>query len=366
MKRAATALAAIFGGALAFGPVVAANTPPSDSARQSSPKNDAGSKAGVDAWMQGDYAKAVAIWLPLAATGDADAQYDLGQAYRLGKGVPVDFPVALEYYRKAAGQGHPRAQESYGLLLFAMNRRAEAMPYLQKSAERGEPNAQYIVGTALYNGDLAPRDLVRAYALMSSAARKGMPAATSSLAAMDQSIPEATRNRGLELATQMEQSRQAQVAVVRQVPPPAKLATTTIPAAALSAAAKAVEEEAARLKAAAHTPTPKAETKAAPTSPATKTPPPTPTPKAEVAQVASAKAGSWRVQLGAFSTDERANSAWVALSKKVKELSGYKPILVKGGNVIRLQAGPLATQTDAQKLCSSVKASGADCILKAM
>ena len=31
-------------------------------------------KAGVDAWQQGDYAKAIAEWRPLALAGDPDAQ----------------------------------------------------------------------------------------------------------------------------------------------------------------------------------------------------------------------------------------------------------------------------------------------------
>ena len=42
-------------------------------------------KAGVDAWQQGDYAKAIAQWRPLAEAGDPDAQFNLGQAYKLGR-----------------------------------------------------------------------------------------------------------------------------------------------------------------------------------------------------------------------------------------------------------------------------------------
>ena len=44
--------------------------------------------AGIAAWQAGDYARAVAEWRPLAEAGDADAQFNLGQAYRLGRGVP--------------------------------------------------------------------------------------------------------------------------------------------------------------------------------------------------------------------------------------------------------------------------------------
>jgi TPR repeat protein len=42
-------------------------------------------KAGIEAWQRADYAGAVAIWRPLAEKGDADAEFNLGQAYRLGR-----------------------------------------------------------------------------------------------------------------------------------------------------------------------------------------------------------------------------------------------------------------------------------------
>ena len=47
-------------------------------------------KDGVDAWQAGDYQGAVAQWRPAALAGDADAQFNLGQAYKLGRGVPTD------------------------------------------------------------------------------------------------------------------------------------------------------------------------------------------------------------------------------------------------------------------------------------
>ena len=51
-------------------------------------------RAGIEAWQKGDTAGAVAIWRPLADKGDADAAFNLGQAYRLGKGVPLDLAQA--------------------------------------------------------------------------------------------------------------------------------------------------------------------------------------------------------------------------------------------------------------------------------
>ena len=62
-------------------------------------------KDGVDAWSRGEYRKAVEEWRPAAIAGDADAQFNLGQAYKLGRGVPVDMAMAESWYRKAALQG---------------------------------------------------------------------------------------------------------------------------------------------------------------------------------------------------------------------------------------------------------------------
>lgn len=45
---------------------------------------------GVDAWSRSDYAAAVAEWQGPAEAGDPDAMFNMGQAYRLGRGVPTD------------------------------------------------------------------------------------------------------------------------------------------------------------------------------------------------------------------------------------------------------------------------------------
>src|SRR6186713_3119556 len=83
-------------------------------------------KAGVDAWQLGNYPAAIAQWRPLAEAGDADAQYNLGQAYKLGRGVPLDLRTAQGWYEKAARQGHPQAQAILGLILFQNGQRAAA------------------------------------------------------------------------------------------------------------------------------------------------------------------------------------------------------------------------------------------------
>ncbi|UNK79115.1 SPOR domain-containing protein [Sphingopyxis granuli] len=194
-------------------------------------------KAGVDAWEAGDYAKAVAVWRPLAIAGDPDAQFNLGQAYKLGRGVPADLGQAEGWYRRAAKQGHLQAEDNLGLVLFTANRRDEAMPFIARSAERGEPRAQYVLGTAMFNGDLATKDWPRAYALTKRASDAGLGIASARLAQLDRLIPLDQRQRGLALLPEMEKNEQrARLAAVNAAAPeapksaPSPVQTASLPA----------------------------------------------------------------------------------------------------------------------------------------
>ncbi|MDE2303788.1 MAG: sel1 repeat family protein, partial [Sphingomonadales bacterium] len=157
-------------------------------------------RAGIDAWGRGDYAGAIAIWQADAARGDADAQFNLGEAYLLGRGVPRDLARAEALFGKAAAQGHLRAADNYGMLLFQRGEHLLAMPYIKSAADRGEPRAQYLLGLALFNGDTMPKDWVRAYALMSLAQQRGLPQAVKALAQMDEYIPLDQRRRAVALS----------------------------------------------------------------------------------------------------------------------------------------------------------------------
>ena len=153
-------------------------------------------QSGIQAWQSGRYDEAVREWRPLADRGDADAQFNLGHAYRLGRGVPQNLNLAEQWYERAARAGHVEAQAMYGLILFQNGRRDEAMPYVQQAAERGDARAQYVYGTALFNGDVVERDWPRAWAFMSLAARQNFPPAQSHLRDMEAHVAEAGLWRG--------------------------------------------------------------------------------------------------------------------------------------------------------------------------
>ena len=70
---------------------------------------------GMAAADIGDYATALEEWRPLAANGNARAQYNIGFMYEEGRGVPLDPVESAKWYRKAAEQGYAAAQRSLGL-----------------------------------------------------------------------------------------------------------------------------------------------------------------------------------------------------------------------------------------------------------
>src|SRR3954466_7033371 len=96
-------------------------------------------QAGTDAWSRGEYAAAVGIWRPLAEKGDADAQFNLAQAYRFGRGVAINLGAAQAWYERAADKGHVMAQYILGRMLFLNGNHTGGARWLKTAADNGEP-----------------------------------------------------------------------------------------------------------------------------------------------------------------------------------------------------------------------------------
>jgi TPR repeat protein len=136
---------------------------------------------GVQAYERGDYQAAIEAWMPLADQGDRDALFNMGQLYRMGKGLARD-PVMAEYfYRQAAEKGHLAAQGNLGTLYYFgfddSPRIAPALQWWHKAARGGDSRSQYMIGILYYNGAYVERDKVRAYAWIRRAALAGLPEA---------------------------------------------------------------------------------------------------------------------------------------------------------------------------------------------
>lgn len=160
-------------------------------------------KSGVERWRANDYAAAVAIWQPFAAAGDADALFNMGQAYKLGRGVAQDAVVARDYYRKAAAKGHLPAQANLGIALFQVGEKAESIKWLRTAADRGEPRAQYVLGIAAFNGDGLPRSQSLGYAYLLRAQASGLPQAATALGSIAPGLSPTDRTAGEAVAASL-------------------------------------------------------------------------------------------------------------------------------------------------------------------
>jgi cell division protein FtsN len=160
-------------------------------------------QAGVDLWRAGDYPAAVAIWQPFAAAGDADAMFNMGQAYKLGRAVAVDKVQARDWYRKAALKNHLPAQANLGILLFQAGDKTEAARWLKQAADRGEMRAQYVLGVAHWNGDGVPRSMAMAYAYLTRASAQGLTEATGALTNLSRTLSATDRASGATIAASL-------------------------------------------------------------------------------------------------------------------------------------------------------------------
>ena len=93
--------------------------------------------------------------------------------YDTGEGVPQDYKQAIEWYIKAADQGHASSQFNLGNMY--ANGRGVSQDYTQavvwytKSAEQGNASAQYSLGLMYTNGLCSPSLVFRSRCVLADA-----------------------------------------------------------------------------------------------------------------------------------------------------------------------------------------------------
>lgn len=117
--------------------------------------------------------------------GHARAQYDLGECYSNGLGVPKNAVKAVEWYSKAAGQGIADAQIKLGDLLSAGNGvpkdAAAAAKWYTQAAEQGRAAAQVKLGDCYIEGEGVPKNPANAVEWYTKAAEQAFAVAQNSL-----------------------------------------------------------------------------------------------------------------------------------------------------------------------------------------
>jgi TPR repeat protein len=137
---------------------------------------------GNTAYQQHDYQAALNAWNPAAQQGDTDAEYNVGQLYRLGQGVKINYLTAQSYYIKAAQKDHPLAQLNLGTMYYSgklgVDEEESAFYWLHKAAENDNAEAQWMIAVMLFNGQGVIQDSIAAYSWLTLASEQHHPQAS--------------------------------------------------------------------------------------------------------------------------------------------------------------------------------------------
>lgn len=148
-----------------------------------------------NAELKKEYIRMVALYREGANEGSAESQYNLGQMYELGYGVPQDYKAAAEWYRKAGKQGYAKAFFNLGVMI-SLGRGVnkddkKAASRFREAAELGYAKAQYTLGMMYAKGVGVPKNNKLAMSWYRKAAAQGHEDA----AAIVKAVPEPVVNQ---------------------------------------------------------------------------------------------------------------------------------------------------------------------------
>lgn len=365
-------------------------------------------QSGVVKYEAGNFSGAIKDWLPLASANDPNALFNLGQVYRLGRGVAKDMSAARSYYERAARLGHVSAQGNLGTLYFfaedgALKDQEKAVSWWQEAATNGDARSQYMLGVLFFNGDVVSRDWTRAYAWMGLAASSGLPEAsqaeTSMLKHMTAAQVADAREISLTLVNPAGAFPNSMPIQFAQKNGAISTATAT-PVSAVSPAAagnvvaidtsastqKPVEERASDVASAMgetvtqagtmmgdvkqeELPAPVDVASADAAVPVMDSAPDAPEMAEDTVQDVMAEEFSYKLQLAAFSSEANASSAWDKFSALHGDvLATLSPDVVSAdlgarGTIYRLYANGFNTKAAARTACADLEAAGQGCMV---
>jgi TPR repeat protein len=133
-------------------------------------------ESGLASKDRGHYATALRAWLPMAESGNAEAQNNVGYMYEEGLGVPQNYLIAMNWYRQAADNELAQAQHNMGMLYHhgygVAKNLIEAFRWFKKAADQELAESEYMLGLAYERGDGTTLDYEEAKRLLLSSARK--------------------------------------------------------------------------------------------------------------------------------------------------------------------------------------------------
>lgn len=132
-------------------------------------------RAAEAAQARGDYHWLRQLWQPLAESGIARAQYNLGLLHYWGQGGPRDMAQVLRWWGAAAAAGHRDAQFNLAQLYLRGDGVAQSDEQARHWLEQASGNAQArgLLGVLLLQGRGGPPAVKRGLRLLRKAAARG-------------------------------------------------------------------------------------------------------------------------------------------------------------------------------------------------
>jgi len=148
-----------------------------------SPADDA-----ISAFNRQEYVQATEAFRGLGQAGDPVAQYYMGLIFEKGLGFPANPSIAVQWYERAAEQGHADSQNNLGVMYLngpaAIRNPQKALEWLEKAAGQGSLAAQMNLAYAYLNGVGLAIDYPKAIKWYGMAAQRDHAAAMNMLGVM--------------------------------------------------------------------------------------------------------------------------------------------------------------------------------------
>ena len=109
---------------------------------------------------EGDYKKALDMYLKSAAQNSQEGQYALGVMYDDGLGVKEDKKEAMKYYELSQTV---EAKLKMGIIHFENKNNEESIKCLSYSANKGHPDAQFKLGNMYFDGHGVTRSVKKSF-----------------------------------------------------------------------------------------------------------------------------------------------------------------------------------------------------------
>ena len=121
----------------------------------------------IDAYMDGNYKRALREFKESAKAGDPKAMFHLANMYAAGEGIQKSLTQAVKLYKRSAKRGYANAQYNLGIMYYTgegvTKSTSKAVKWWKKAAEQKLPSAQFNLAIAYAKGEGVKKDYTKSY-----------------------------------------------------------------------------------------------------------------------------------------------------------------------------------------------------------